>query len=260
MYKVLTFNLGPDGRRGSTTQASKEMDRGQMTALELTELLEAFTEIDVVENADLDPHIVVISPEVRLILRTSRKRILVYDGHDQSAPAVEMTITDVFRRLDKLSDPELGERPRPPLESSTSPPMVPSAPHRAIAIVMLLVGLALNGYILYSVFYVESVNKKLDIVLITDADEVKARSAALAGVYATGPHTGDRVIEVESGGRIHFYEIGAPGPINENRDTYRLGRHDGLLCLSTAESGVVDLSGDTLVYYRDVYQRRRSLP
>src|SRR5579863_696948 len=106
MYKVVTFNLGPDGKRGSISEASKEMDRGQLTASELTELLEAFTEIDVVENADLDPHIVVISPEVRLILRTSRKRILVYDGHDQSAPAVEMTIPDVFRRLDKLPDPE----------------------------------------------------------------------------------------------------------------------------------------------------------
>ena len=260
MYKVVTFNLGPDGRRGSTSAASKEMDRGQLTASELTELLEAFKEIDVVENADLDPHIVVISPEVRLILRTSRKRILVYDGHGQSAPAAEMTIPEIFRRLDRTPESEPEGKPRLSPTSSTSPPIVPSAPHRLIAIVMLLVGLALNGYILYSVFYVESVNKKVDVVLITDADEVKARSAALAGVYATGPHTGDRVIEIEAAGGIRFYEIGAAGPINENRDTYRLGRHDGTLCLSTPESGIVDLAGDTLVYYRDVYQRRRASP
>ncbi len=30
MYRVITYNLGPDGRRGSTT--SEEMDRGPMTA------------------------------------------------------------------------------------------------------------------------------------------------------------------------------------------------------------------------------------
>ncbi len=48
---------------------------------------------------------------------------------------------------------------------------------------------SLNSYILYSVFYVESVNKKPDVKLITDADEAKARQAALAGVYATGSHT-----------------------------------------------------------------------
>src|SRR5579863_6514452 len=185
MYKVVTFNLGPDGKRGSISEASKEMDRGQLTTSELSELLEAFTEIDVVENADLDPHIVVISPEVRLIIRTSRKRLLVYDGHDQSAPALEMAVSDIFRRLDRIHDEETEDKPRPRPSSSTSPPIPPpSAPHRAIAIVMLLVGLALNGYILYSVFYVESVNKKPDIVLITDADEVRARSAALIGIYA----------------------------------------------------------------------------
>jgi hypothetical protein len=68
------------------------------------------------------------------------------------------------------------------------------------------------------------------------------------------------VIEVDGSDQVRFYEIGAKGPINDTRDTYRIGRHDGLLCLTTAESGVVDLVGDTLVYYRDVYQRRRPSP
>jgi hypothetical protein len=39
-----------------------------------------------------------------------------------------------------------------------------------------------------------------------------------------------------------------------------IGRHDGLLCMTTSESGVIDLVGDTLVYYRDVYQRRKASP
>jgi hypothetical protein len=254
MYQVVTFHLGPDGRRGSTT--SEEMDRGELSSAELTELLEAFTDIDVVQNEELDPHILVSSRVIRLIIRTSRGRLQVYDGKDHAAPAVEMSISEILRRLDQIP----ADKPRRPRESATSPPIVPSAPHRSIAIVMLLIGLALNGYIVYSVFYVESVNKKPDIVLITDLDEAKARAAALAGVYATGPRTGDRVIEVEAAGGIRFYEIGAKGPINENRDSYRLGRHDGQLCLSTAESGVVDLVSDTLVYYRDVYQRRRASP
>ena len=125
---------------------------------------------------------------------------------------------------------------------------------------MLTLGLILNGYILYSVFYVESVNKKVEVKLLTDADEVKAKEAALAGSYATGAKVGDRVIEVDATGQVRFYEIGAKGPINDSRDSFRIGRHDGLLCLTTAESGVVDLVGDTLVYYKDVYQRRRPLP
>jgi hypothetical protein len=30
--------------------------------------------------------------------------------------------------------------------------------------------------------------------------------------------------------------------------------------VTTADSGVIDLVGDTLVYYKDVYQRRRPSP
>ncbi len=76
----------------------------------------------------------------------------------------------------------------------------------------------------------------------------------------TGNRTGDRVIVIDAAGQVRFYEVGAKGPINDTRDTYRVGRHDGLLCLSTADSGVVDLVGDTIVYYKDVYQRRRPSP
>jgi hypothetical protein len=178
----------------------------------------------------------------------------VYDIRDHSAPATEMSVAGLLERLDRM--PET----RSPFAALEADLPAPTAPHRGIAFAMLVVGLALNGYILYSVFYVESVNKKPEVTLITDADELKTREAAVAGVYATGNHTGDRVIEVVASGQLRFYEMGAKGPINDTRDTYRFGRHDGLLCLSTGESGVVDLVNDTLVYYKDIYQRRRASP
>jgi hypothetical protein len=221
-----------------------------LNAVELTELLDAFTEIDAVQNEEFDPHILIATRGVKLIIRTSRGRLQVYDARDHAAPAVEMTAPAVLERLNQV--PESTS----PLPQDAGQPS-PSAPHRGIAFAMLLVGLALNGYILYSVFYVESVNKKPDVMLITDADEAKARQAALVGIYATGSRMGDRVIEVQASGQVRFYEIGAKGPINDTKDSYRIGRHDGLLCLSTVESGVVDLVGDTIVYYRDIYQRRR---
>jgi hypothetical protein len=66
------------------------------------------------------------------------------------------------------------------------------------------------------------------------------------------------VIEVMPSGQVRFFEIGAKGPINDSTDTYSIGRHDGQLCLALAnETGVIDLVGDTLVYYKDVYQKRR---
>ena len=226
-----------------------------MSASDLTVLLDAFCEIDPVENEEFDPSIVAAGRGAKLIVRTSRGRLQVYDIRDHSAPAIEMTVAGIIERLDRMM-PET----RSPFAIPEPEQPAPTAPHRGIAFAMLIVGLVLNGYILYSVFYVESVNKKPEVTLITDADELKTREAAVAGVYATGNHTGDRVIEVIAAGQLRFYEIGAKGPINDTKDTYRFGRHDGLLCLSTGESGVVDLVGDTLVYYRDVYQRRRASP
>lgn len=252
MYRVTTSHLGPDARR--VKPGGEDTDMGQLSPSELTILLDAFTEIDPADNEEHDPHVAVTGRGAKLIIRTSRGRLQVYDVRDHAAPAVEMTVARIIERLDRASDtpaPFAGEPEQPS----------PTAPHRGIAFAMLLVGLALNGYILYSVFYVESVSKKPEVKLITDADELRTREAALAGVYATGARTGDRVIELDGRGQVHFYEIGLKGPINDTRDTYSMGRHDGQVCLTvTSDNGVIDLVGDTLVYYKDVYQRRRPSP
>jgi hypothetical protein len=248
MYRVTSSHLGPDARR--TRAGTENLDRGEMSEAELTALLDAFVDIDPADNEEHDPHIVVVGRSAKLIVRTSRGRLQVYDVRDHAAPAVEMTVPAIFQRLDKVvetTSPFAVEEHQPP----------PTAPHRGIAFAMLIVGLALNGYILYSVFYVESVNKKIEVKLLTDATEIKAKEDALGGVYATGSKTGDRVIEVDALGQVRFYEIGSSGPINDSKDTYRVGRHDGALCLTTEDSGVIDLVGETLVYYRDVYQRRK---
>jgi hypothetical protein len=252
MYRVTTSRLGPDGRR--INPASVDTDRGEMSAADLTILLDSFVEIDPAENEEHDPHIVVAGRGAKLIIRTSRGRLQVYDVRDHAAPAVVMTVAGIIDRLD------LVETSSPFQRADEAPLPEPTAPHRGIAFAMLFVGLVLNGYILYSVFYVESVNKKVEVKLITDADEVRTKEAALAGIYATGPKIGDRVIDVSSSGLVRFYEIGAKGPINDSRDNFRIGRHDGLLCITTDESGVIDLVGENLVYYKDVYQRRKPTP
>jgi hypothetical protein len=250
MYRVTTSHLGPDARR--TRAANEDFDRGEISAADLIILLDSFVEVDPADNEEFDPHVVAMGRGAKLIIRTSRGRLQVYDVRDHAAPAVEMTAVGIIERLDSV-DPSL-----PPPGEPEQP--APTAPHRGIAFAMLALGLILNGYILYSVFYVESVNKKIDVKLLTDADEIKSKETALAGAYATGTKTGDRVIEVDPVGGVRFYEMGSKGPINDSKDNYRIGRHDGLLCMTTDDSGVIDMVGDTLVYYRDVYQRRKSSP
>jgi hypothetical protein len=250
MYRVTTSHLGPDARR--TKAGSENMDRGELSAAELTVMLDAFIEIDPADNEEYDPHIVAAGRGAKLIVRTSRGKLQVYDVRDHAAPAIEMDAAGLIQRLDRV------QTSSPFVEEGQQPP--PTAPHRGIAFAMLALGLILNGYILYSVFYVESVNKKVEVKLLTDADEIKAKETTLAGTYATGSKTGDRVIDIDAAGMVRFYEIGAKGPINDSKDSYLVGRHDGLLCITTPDSGLVDLVGDTLVYYRDVYLRRRPSP
>jgi hypothetical protein len=68
------------------------------------------------------------------------------------------------------------------------------------------------------------------------------------------------VIEVDAAGQVRFYEIGAKGPINDSRTLPDRAPRRPALHDHDRESGVVDLVGDTLVYYKDVYQRRRPTP
>ena len=85
-----------------------------------------------------------------------------------------------------------------------------------------------------------------------------------------GAQPGDRVITVGADGRVTFAEVGAATSLNNGTDTYRLGRHEkkarspsassdtGRLCLTTTDSGVIDiLNIDTLIYYRDTYRRTK---
>jgi hypothetical protein len=114
MYRVTTSRLGPDGRR--INPASEDTDRGEMSAADLTILLDAFVEIDPADNEEHDPHIVVAGRGAKLIIRTSRGRLQVYDVRDHAAPAVEMTVAGIIERLDlvETSSPFPGPtRPRP---------------------------------------------------------------------------------------------------------------------------------------------------
>src|SRR5580698_4710039 len=100
MYRVSTSHLGPDARR--TRAAAEDTDRGELSAAELTALLEAFVEIDPADNEEHDPHVVAAGRSAKLIIRTSRGRLQVYDVRDHAAPAVEMTPSGIIQRLDRV--------------------------------------------------------------------------------------------------------------------------------------------------------------
>lgn len=130
-------------------------------------------------------------------------------------------------------------------------------PHRAIAAVILLGGLALNAYTLHSVFQVDSVHDRPAVSVITDAAELIRRGPEVVGTFATGDQTGDRILRVTAEGGITFSELGPTIGQRPDTDAYRLARRTTKICLATRRSGIVDvLNIDTMVYYGDTYRRK----
>ncbi len=250
MFTVTTMNLTPDLRTAQPDLGA--CDFGQVDEGQLIVLLERFRDIDPVQNQDAEPHVVVVGPAGKFLVRTHARKLYFYDALDTSQPGAELDAAGIAGAL--KSRPLPSARPTPAVDPA------PPARHsrNAAAICILVAGLLLNGYTVYSFFYIDDVNRPPPVSLLTDAAEIDAHRTAAAGRYATGRAEGDRVIEIDSTGRIRFLRLTSAGEQADSEDTFRIGRLDTKLCLATNDNGVIEvLNIDTLVYYRDTYRRSR---
>ncbi len=254
MYQVSTVNLSRDARQADPAFGAIDLDAIQ--ADDLLALLEQFRGLDAAQNQLADPYVVISGRSGKFHVRTGQGKLFLYNARDTVEPYAELTAPEILAQLERATVTAApfslsGDSP-----GSSAPPRMKPAPHRAIAASILVAGLGLNGYTLYSAFYTERVEERPAVVLVTDQAEAAARRREIAGTYATGNRPGDRVIVVREDGRVEFSEVGTAGGINANTDTYQLGRHGTKFRLSTHDSGVVDvLNLETLVYYHDTYRR-----
>ncbi len=255
MYRVATVHLSADASRADPSLDSTPL--GEISASEISGLLERFRRLSVAENHEAEPYLEIIGRSGKFHVRTGRGKLYLYNARDSVEPYAELTPAEILAQLERLPGTvapfavrtESGETARPPARFSS---------HRGIAAAILAAGLLLNGYTVYSVSSVESVQQKSDVKLLTDAREAAARRAELAGTYATGGAIGDRIIVVLPDGRVDFSEVGRKSQGAVPPDTSKLGRRGSKLCLVTGESGLIDVPNiDTLVYYRDTYRRTR---
>lgn len=252
MFKVTTINLSPDTL--SSVPGDVATDLGELSSEEFSALLERFRNLDPVQNNEANPHILVTARAGKFIVRTGQGKLHLYDARDTTVPYLELTPEKIVADLDEAPTAPI----QPEVPSDGAAKQAVSTPSRGIALAILIAGLSLNGYTLYSVVYTESVEEKPAVTLLTDHAEIAKRQSDLAGTYATGDQPGDRAIVVTADGKVKFIEVGPRSNFGESADTYRPGRHESKLCLATAESGVVDvLNPDTLLYYRDTYRRAK---
>lgn len=255
MARVSTVNLSPDAREAGATLGTTEL--GELAPETLLALLGNFQALDAVQNFEADPHISLVTPTGKFLVRTGRGKLFLYNARDTIEPYAELSAAEIVSTLER---DQVTAAPFASAESAA--PSAPPSPHRVrhlwTAAAILFTGVALNGFTLYSVFYTQTVVEQPVVSLITEAAELAARQHDVVGTYATGDKPGDRTITVDATGRVHFREIGSKNRLVNNTDAFRLGRRDRKICLATNESGIIDLVDvDTLSYFRDTYRRVR---
>lgn len=249
MFNVTTVNLSTDTCAADI--AHGRIDVGGLTGDEFIALLERFRRLDPVQNNDADPHLLVTTSAGRFRIRTGQGKLFLDNARNTADAYAELSPEEIVRHLGRPTAPET------PAEIGQPDTKAPT-PNRAIAAAILIAGLALNGYTLYSVFYTETVDEKPAVTLLIDPAEITAHKNDVIGSFATGSQPGDRVITIDAGGKIKFAEIGARAGYNDNADTFRLGRIGKNYCLTTVDSGIVEVVNiDTLLYYRDTYKRTK---
>lgn len=253
MYRVATVHLTAD-LSGRDPDAGPK-DRGEMSAGELMLRLEQFRDLNLTETGELDPYLEVTTPSGRFHVRTNRGRLLLYNARAPLEPYAELTPAEIIVQLERTPGSSAPFVRAP--ETMEQPAGQRRGTQRAIAAGILAVGLLINAYTIYSVTYVQSVNAKPNVTLLTDAKEIAARRTELVGTYVTGDRTGDRVITLQADGRVTFSELGRPGSLSELTDTYQIGRRGAKLCLVTGDGSVIDVANlENLSYFRDSYRRK----
>lgn len=257
MMRVSTVNLSPNLDR--VDPAHGTVDRGEMSASALGDLLAAFCETDPYLNLEHDPRVLVRTNDAWYAIRTERGRLHLYNARDTSQPGSEMDLADLIAAVHNA----------PASASPASPPetQLPSSPLRrkskaVPATVLLLCGLGLNAWGVLQFLHSEPVATPAAYSPINDGERTALYLRKLAGTYATGRAPGDRVISIARDGRISFDVLvrDASGEIRITRgpaQTCGFGRRaSGAICLTTTNSGAVGIGADGSLFYSGVTYRR----
>ena len=206
MFTVTTVNLTSDTTGADSSIGAAEL--GPLSAAEFTALLGRFQQLEARQNHDADPHILVTASAGRFLIRTGQGKLLLYNARDTTEPYSELSASEIAVQLDRPLTAPLPTATEP---GATAPR---PAPHYAIAFAILIAGLGLNAYTLYSAKRTARKGSENGATAAAKvAADKKAKMAGAAGSIPGGRPAGPNaprphVSAVELEMREHFRQEG----------------------------------------------------
>lgn len=226
-YDLVLRHLTPDGAAVDATAEAKP--RAAVPELEVFDVLNRIARIPPAQLIELEPQITIRGRQTNLLVRPDRGRLLVCELATSDRVWREMTPVELQGTLQgtpavkTLADPA---------EAIAAPRPVRS---RRWAVALLVVGLALNGYVLVEVF---TARPELEFVPIGDGRPPKDLLETMTGSYTAIASTNHLLIELRPPNVVVFHDA------QTNRtesDTYLFGSYKGRPRLITGRNGFIDL-------------------
>lgn len=259
IFRVTTVNLSPDGR--NAIEGGGPVEAGNLDAGQLLKLLEAFAELDPVENTRADPEIRIVVRRERFIVRTGQKKLFFQDVRNLAEPTYVLSAPDIIAELDGSA---AAKRTTPPMPFATPAPAPEPVPvvlpseetSRTTTFVLLALVILLGGYAVYSGLTRHGSGERPALTALTPAERA-AEDSNLTAVYMTGNEPGQHGIVILGDGKLKLFRVHAQAAPGVVYGTYQLGRIDGKVSLATDQPGGVIrvIDRDTLSYCGDTYRR-----
>lgn len=262
MYNLTLINLSADARTAAINEGGNIELKG-VSAEDLRALLETFCAIDAVQNVTADPEIRIKTRHENYLVRTGQGKLFLYDVLNREAPAQVLTPEQTVAELDGSAMAERTVAPfmMPGMAAYAAREPEPiAAPRDALnlprVIVMAVIALGLGG----AIFYLqEPIFSRAEPALFkpSEAAELSALRASLAGVYMTGIAAGHHGIVLSTTGELKLFEMNARAAPGVVYASARVGRSGDKLILATNQpGGLIEVSGDgALLYCGEIYRR-----
>lgn len=260
MYRVTLINLAPDAR--TAAPALVPVEREVADDAGMRGLLEAFLQLDPVENATADPEMRVRVRHESYVVRLGQKRLILLDALQRDLPAQILGSAEVMAELDGTAGRERTRLQLERVAASAPPAAAPPVPAGSAEAIhgprlLALAGLvALQALGLGWLWWPEREDRGAEVERVASA-EAEALLGRQAGVYLTGDRPGEHGIALTTGGELRLFELQAVNAPRVVRLDAQLVRRDGALAFATGQPGgaILVVDRDTLVYGGETYRR-----